>query len=94
MELSVLIPTAQAAGVISDATPVSNVLLNVLGFLLSVVGVLGIIGLVVGGMMYLTAGGDEKRMKLAKVSVTASIIGLVVALGSLAMLGQIGSFFS
>ena len=94
MNLSAFIPTVSAAGVITDATPISQGLLNALNFLLSVVGVLGIIGLVASGVIYLTSSGDEKRMQLAKRSVIASLIGLFIALGSLVMIGQIGSFFS
>ncbi len=89
-----LISVAQAAGVITDATPVSQVLLNVLNFLLSVAGIIGILGVVFAGVLYLTASGDEGRVRLAKQALTASVIGLTVALGALLLVTQLGSFLS
>ncbi len=88
------IAVAHAAGVITDAKPISGILENVLNFLLSVVGVVAIIGLVVGSVIYLTAGGDEDRIRLAKMSLTASVVGLVLALGALVIVTQLGSLFS
>ncbi len=85
---------AQAAGVIEDAVPISRVLLNILNFLLSVAGIIGIIGLVVSGIWYLTAAGDEGRIRLAKKAALASVIGLVVVLGAVVLVTQIGKFFS
>ena len=82
------------AGVITDATPISSILSNILNFVLSIIGVLGIIGLVVSGVMYMTATGDEKQMKLAKNAAIGSVIGIVIALGSLILTGQLATFFS
>lgn len=86
--------TARAAGVIEDAVPISKVLLTVLNFLLSVAGIVGIIGLVVAGFWYLTAAGDEGRVRVAKKAMLASVIGLVVVLSALLIVTQLGKFFS
>lgn len=82
------------AGVITDAPPVSSILGNVLNFLLSTIGVLGIIGLVVSGLIYITAGGDTEQMRTAKNAMIASVTGMVIALASLILTGQVASFFS
>ena len=87
------IPAAQA-GVITDAKPISHVLLDALYFLLSVAGIVGIIGLVVCGVIYLAAAGDEKRATLAKRAAFACIVGVVIILGALVMVSQIGNFLS
>ena len=87
------IPTAWA-GVITDAKPVTALLGSVLNFLLSVAGVIGIIGLVISGVWYMTAGGDEGRVRLAKRMAIASVIGIVVVVGALVMVTQIVNFFS
>ena len=86
-------PLAQA-GTISDATPISTILENILQFLLSIVGVLAIISLVVAGVLYLTAAGNTKQVDLAKKAVQFSIIGIVVALGALIIVSQLGAFFA
>lgn len=81
------------AGVISDAPTVSNIGMNVLNFLLSVVGIIAIISLVVSAIMYMTSFGDEKRMRSVKKYVQAAIAGIVLSLGGMVVIRLIGQFF-
>lgn len=69
------------AGIITDAPTIAEVLLNALTFLLQVFGALAIIGLVLSGIMYLTAAGSEKQIEKAKKAFWYSVVGIVVALG-------------
>lgn len=78
---------------VAGAATLSQIAANVLNFLLSIVGVLAIIMLVVGGIMYLTAAGDEDRIDSGKKIVKYSIIGIVVALAALVIVSQIAAFF-
>jgi hypothetical protein len=78
---------------VSGALTLSQIALNVLHFLLSVVGILAIIMLVVGGIMYLTSAGSEDRAETGKKIVLYSIIGILVALASLVIVSQIAEFF-
>lgn len=71
------------AGVISDATPISKVLTNVLFFLLSICEIIAIISLVVAGITYFLAAGDQKRMQVAKRMTTFSIMGIILALSGM-----------
>lgn len=87
------IPTAHA-GVITDAPNVSDILMNVLNFALSIIGILGIVGLVVAGGMYFLAAGDEKALKMAKGIVSTSVVGLAIAFGCLMLVMAIGRFFT
>jgi len=82
------------AGAITDATPVAGILQNVLEFLLSIVGVLGIIGLVIAGFLYLSAAGNMRQTNLAKTMTVASLIGIIIALGALVIVSQLSKFFS
>ncbi len=61
----------------------TQIAVNVLKFLLGVVGTLAIIMLVVGGAMYVTAAGDERQIDTAKNVVKYSIIGIAVALAAM-----------
>ena len=79
---------------ISGAPALSTIILNALNFLLGVTGVLAIIMLVIGGFMYLTAAGDEKRVDTAKDIVKNSIFGIVIVLSALIIVKQIAAFFS
>lgn len=81
------------AGAITDAPKVMSILSNVLQFLLSIAGILGIIGLVIAGVLYLTAAGDTGRIALAKKAAIASVIGISIVLGTLVTVNQITVFF-
>lgn len=62
---------------------------NVLNFLLSIVGIIAIISLVIGGGMYLTSAGDEGRAETGKKMTQYAIVGIIIALGSLVIVNQI-----
>lgn len=79
-------------GAAQGATSFLTILQNVLNFLLSVIGIIGIIMLVIGGLMYILAAGDESRMESGKKIVTYSLIGIAVALGALVLVTQVISF--
>ena len=82
-----------AVGPAANALTLSQIARNVLNFLLSIVGILGIIMLVIGGIMYLTAAGSEDRVETGKKIVIYAIIGILVALASLVIVSQIAAFF-
>ena len=83
-------PSLARAGVISDAPSLADVLLNVLDFVLSIVGIIAILSLALSGMLYLTSGGDASQAEKAKRYAGASVIGLLIALGALIIVRQIG----
>lgn len=80
------------AGVISDAPNVSELLFNILNFLLQVFGIIAIISLVISGILYLTSSGDESRIRLAKKGIIYSIIGILVALSGVIIIKTISGF--
>lgn len=67
---------------------------NVLTFLLTIIGILAIIMLIIGGIMYLTAAGDEDRIDQGKKIVKYALIGITVALAALVLVKQVAGFFS
>ena len=79
----------------------TEVVRRALDFLLSIVGVLSLIMLVFGGMMYMTGGGSlvgdkgsEKHVSAGKNIVKYAIIGMAVAWGSLVIVNWLGNFFT
>jgi len=76
---------------VDSALGIKQIALNVLDLLLSVVGIIAIISLVIGGIMYMTAYGDEKRMETGKKIFNWSIVGILVSLGSLIVVKQVMS---
>ena len=68
----------------------SNSIFNIIGsiadWLLSIIGIVAVIGFIIAGIMYLTAAGDEKKIGKAKEAMQASIIGVIVALSGLVVI--------
>jgi hypothetical protein len=57
-----------------------QILTSGMNWLLVVVGILGVIGFVIAGIIYLTAAGDESQIERGKHTMIYSIIGVIVAL--------------
>ena len=74
---------------VDSALTIKEIAINVLELLLSIIGIVAIISLVIGGATYLTAYGDEKKLDSAKKIIKFSIIGITVALASLIIVKQI-----
>ena len=53
---------------------------NVTNTILYIVGIIAVIMLIVGGIKYITSGGDSKKVTDAKNTVLYAIIGLVICL--------------
>lgn len=86
-------PASLPAGVGTSLT-LMQIAANVLNFLLTIIGILAIIMLVIGGMMYLLAAGDEDRIDQGKKIVKYSVIGIFIALASMVIVRQLAAFFS
>jgi uncharacterized membrane protein len=57
-----------------------NIVTNIMNWLLLVIGILGVIGFIIAGILYLTSAGDETAIERAKKAMLYSIIGVIVAL--------------
>ncbi|NCA93793.1 MAG: hypothetical protein EOM84_01300 [Sphingobacteriia bacterium] len=86
-----IIETAQAQ-TMANAPSFTEIGSTIVNFILQAVGIFAIIGLVVTAIIYFTANGDEMRIKLAKRSFFYSIVGIVIALGSIIMIRFIANF--
>jgi cytochrome bd-type quinol oxidase subunit 2 len=67
-------------------TPVQNIIMNIAGWLLMIIGFIAIIGFVISGILYLTAAGDEDQQEKAKRAMMYSITGVIVALAGLVVI--------
>jgi TRAP-type C4-dicarboxylate transport system permease small subunit len=90
-EILSILEAGPDVGGTGSAVTIKSIAINTLNFLLSIFGVLAIISLVIGGGMYLTAYGDEKKIDSGKKIVTYAIIGIVVALSALVVVRQIAN---
>lgn len=88
-EILTILDASDSSGLLGNAPTLKAIAERILDLLLSIVGILGIIGLIIGGGFYLTAYGDEDRMKKGKDVVAASLIGIIIAAASLIIVRQI-----
>ncbi|MEI8103514.1 MAG: pilin [Candidatus Moraniibacteriota bacterium] len=102
-EIVTILCTDGGSSVIScpiDRTPIAGaislwqILLNTLNFLLGITGVLAVIMFVIGGVMYLTSAGSDKRVDTAKDIIKYSLIGIIVVLAALVIVKQLASLFT
>lgn len=84
----VVVPDAE---VVVPDTPlpkgkIVDILQNFMTWLLVIVGILGVIGFVISGIIYLTAAGNEEQAQKGKRTMVYSIVGIIVAmLGAIIM---------
>ncbi len=72
-----------------EAKTVNDLFDNIYKAILEIVGVLAVIMIVIGGILYMTSAGDQGRVQLAKTTVTAAIIGLALAVAAPTFLKEI-----
>lgn len=68
---------------VTGARTIKQIVEKTLTTLLSIVGIIAIIGIVVGGFFYLTAYGNDDQVKKGKSIIKSSIIGITIALAAL-----------
>jgi type IV secretory pathway VirB2 component (pilin) len=81
------------SGTSTTALTLKTIATNVLSTLLSISGIIAMIFLVVGGITYIAAHGEEKRMETGKKIITYSVIGIALIMGALVIVKQISSLF-
>lgn len=83
-----------SADLVDNAKGIYAILLDVLRFLLTIIGVLALISFVVGGLQYLTSAGDKTKAENAKKIVLYSIIGVLVSGSGAIIIRQIFKFLA
>ncbi len=78
-----MIASAQFAAPAATGLPtgtLTGIITSGMNWLLIIVGILGVIGFVISGIIYLTAAGDEGQIDKGKNAMVYSIVGVIVAL--------------
>lgn len=70
-------------------TPVKNIVVNVMQWLLGIFGFIALIAFAISGIQYLTATGNENAIETAKRNMKWSIVGVIVGLGGLVIIWAI-----
>ncbi len=85
---------ANIPGEVAQSLTISQIALNVLNFLLGIVGTISIIMLVVAGIMYLTSAGSESQIETAKAMTKWSIVGIIIALAAIIIVRQVAGLLT
>ena len=88
---------AQTDVVPGNIAPINNILLIIqaaIRFILIVAFVAAFIFLLIGGVRWILAGGDEKAVGAARSTITAALIGLVIVLIAFAIIRLVEIFFN
>lgn len=90
--------TSLAANLVpGQLQPINDAIVVVRGiirFILLIGFILAFIMLLVGGIRWILAGGDEKAVANARNTITAALIGLVIILVSFAIIKLVETFFA
>ncbi|MBI3341610.1 hypothetical protein HY024_00645 [Candidatus Curtissbacteria bacterium] len=97
--LSLAVPAAAMAEQLVPAELVNTnnivvVIRSIIRFILLIAFVIAFIMLLVGGIRWILAGGDEKSVEKARNTITAALIGLVVILVAYALIRLVETFFN
>lgn len=75
--------TAGAFGLsTSSATNIQDIIISVVKFILSFLGLLAIIIIIYGGFLWMTSRGNDDQVSQAKSTITAGLIGLVIIIAA------------
>ncbi|MFA6588297.1 MAG: pilin [Patescibacteria group bacterium] len=78
--LAVSFDTTFAGSLGFTSTDLKATILNVITFVLGLLGLIAVIMILYGGFIWLTAGGNEDKVDSAKKIISSACIGLVVVL--------------
>jgi len=71
---------------------IGNVISAVVGFLLVLAAVAAFLFLILGGIQWITSGGDKAGMEAARNRITAAIVGLIIVAAAWAVMILVGQF--
>ena len=62
------------------STDLKQTVLNIITFVLGLLGLIAVVMILYGGFIWLTAGGNEDKVGSAKKIISAAIVGLIIVL--------------
>ncbi len=74
---------------LTRSTDLKEYVLTVVNFALGFLGLLAVIIVIYGGVLYVTAGGEQEGTEKAKKAITYAAVGLLIVLGSFAFVNTV-----
>ncbi len=85
--------TATTAGIANGPADPTTAIANIVSWVLSFVGILFLLLMIWGGFTWMTAAGNEEKIKTAQKIITSAVIGLIIVLAAYAITSYIGESF-
>lgn len=63
----------------------TEIIRKIINFLLYLIGVIAVIMIIVGGLRYVTSGGNSSQVSSAKDTILYAVVGLIVAIAAYAI---------
>lgn len=93
-EVYTIVGGKDAPSQLKDALSLTQIAMKTLEFLLGIVGIIAVIMLLIGGIAYMTSGGDSKRADVGKEIVKNALIGIAIVMAALILVKQVVAFFA
>jgi hypothetical protein len=71
-------PSASSCSTSDATTSINNIIHTIVNLLSAIVGIVAVIMIIVGGLRYITSGGNDASVTGAKNTILYAIVGLVV----------------
>lgn len=81
----------QSVALPESTLPLANYIIAIFKYSIGVIGILAVVVMMVGGVLWLTSGGNSEQIKQAKHWMGGSIAGLVLAFGSFLLLSMVNT---
>lgn len=67
----------------------NGILTKVINLLLTIIGIIAVIMIIIGGIRYTTSGGDSGQVNSARDTIIYSVVGLVIAIMAFAIVNWV-----
>ena len=74
-----------------DSTTIQSTAVTLINYVISIIAIIAVGMIVYAGFLYITSGGDEKKLGTAKNLILYAVIGLVVVIVSYSIVGFVNS---
>ena len=72
----------EAAGCFRSENTIPSVVQGILNAVISIIGIVAVIYIIIGGVNYMTSAGDADKIKKAKNTIKFAVIGLIIVIFS------------
>lgn len=88
-----VLPPALGSGTTAQGgTIIGNLVTNIVGLLFIFAFLLTLLYLIMGGIQWITGGGDKAQLESARNKITNAIVGLIIVAASYAIMTLVGQF--